>query len=279
MRILLGLRKIIGLGFFACIVIFILSLFGGGKSGSDGLPTLAVLPSITWTSEVAALPSSTWTPEPVAATSTEPPGVTIIPTVVQASSGFITMTPAPGSTAFPTPTITDTPQPTVTNTNLPTATDVPISTPTIAVRSVGALTYYLKRTANVRSCASSTCNKLGVVETGTSVTVSGIVQGETVTGGNSTWYQVQYGGASAFIYSAYLTDVAPVQVQQPVIVQQQPAQPAVVQQPPPQQEVQQPVTSDSSSGATALCNDGTYSYSANHRGTCSHHGGVAVWYK
>ena len=32
-------------------------------------------------------------------------------------------------------------------------------------------------------------------------------------------------------------------------------------------------------GATALCNDGTYSYSANHRGTCSHHGGVAEWYR
>jgi hypothetical protein len=30
-------------------------------------------------------------------------------------------------------------------------------------------------------------------------------------------------------------------------------------------------------GATALCNDGTYSYSANRRGTCSHHGGVAIW--
>lgn len=31
-------------------------------------------------------------------------------------------------------------------------------------------------------------------------------------------------------------------------------------------------------GATALCNDGTLSYSANRRGTCSRHGGVAVWY-
>ena len=29
--------------------------------------------------------------------------------------------------------------------------------------------------------------------------------------------------------------------------------------------------------ATALCNDGTCSYSAQHRGTCSHHGGVATW--
>ncbi|WP_432705998.1 DUF3761 domain-containing protein [Actinoallomurus iriomotensis] len=33
------------------------------------------------------------------------------------------------------------------------------------------------------------------------------------------------------------------------------------------------------SGATARCNDGTYSYSQHHQGTCSHHGGVAVWYK
>ena len=33
------------------------------------------------------------------------------------------------------------------------------------------------------------------------------------------------------------------------------------------------------SGPTAQCRDGTYSYSANHSGTCSHHGGVAVWYR
>lgn len=31
-------------------------------------------------------------------------------------------------------------------------------------------------------------------------------------------------------------------------------------------------------GATALCNDGTYSYSQTRRGTCSHHGGVAIWF-
>jgi len=32
-------------------------------------------------------------------------------------------------------------------------------------------------------------------------------------------------------------------------------------------------------GATALCNDGTYSYAAHHQGACSHHGGVKVFYK
>ena len=30
-------------------------------------------------------------------------------------------------------------------------------------------------------------------------------------------------------------------------------------------------------GATAVCNDGTYSFSRNRRGTCSHHGGVNYW--
>lgn len=36
--------------------------------------------------------------------------------------------------------------------------------------------------------------------------------------------------------------------------------------------------SSSSSGASARCGDGTYSYSQHRSGTCSHHGGVAVWY-
>ena len=30
-------------------------------------------------------------------------------------------------------------------------------------------------------------------------------------------------------------------------------------------------------GATAQCRDSTYSFSKSHRGTCSHHGGVAKW--
>lgn len=31
------------------------------------------------------------------------------------------------------------------------------------------------------------------------------------------------------------------------------------------------------SGATAICGDGTYSFSQHRSGTCSHHGGVAQW--
>jgi hypothetical protein len=46
------------------------------------------------------------------------------------------------------------------------------------------------------------------------------------------------------------------------------------------QEIHAPAHSKSGAvpaGATARCGDGTYSFSQNHRGTCSHHGGVTVW--
>ena len=35
--------------------------------------------------------------------------------------------------------------------------------------------------------------------------------------------------------------------------------------------------SSNPSGATAVCRDGTYSYSQHRSGTCSHHGGVRTW--
>lgn len=42
--------------------------------------------------------------------------------------------------------------------------------------------------------------------------------------------------------------------------------------------VQSPIRSNTApSGASARCGDGTYSFSQNRRGTCSHHGGVAQW--
>ena len=37
------------------------------------------------------------------------------------------------------------------------------------------------------------------------------------------------------------------------------------------------VTGQAPAGASAKCRDGTFSFSQHHRGTCSHHGGVASW--
>jgi len=48
------------------------------------------------------------------------------------------------------------------------------------------------------------------------------------------------------------------------------------------QEVHSPAHSKKGSvpaGASARCGDGTYSFSQNRRGTCSHHGGVSGWLK
>jgi len=37
------------------------------------------------------------------------------------------------------------------------------------------------------------------------------------------------------------------------------------------------LSSQAPPGASAQCRDGSYSFSAHRRGTCSHHGGVARW--
>jgi hypothetical protein len=51
-------------------------------------------------------------------------------------------------------------------------------------------------------------------------------------------------------------------------------------EPPAPRATQPPATTvPADGGPTALCNDGTYSYAAHHQGACSHHGGVAQFYK
>jgi len=59
----------------------------------------------------------------------------------------------------------------------------------------------------------------------------------------------------------------------PRVVQPAPRQPARRPAPQPAPAPVQP------GGATAMCNDGSYSYAAHHQGACSRHGGVSVFYK
>lgn len=40
-----------------------------------------------------------------------------------------------------------------------------------------------------------------------------------------------------------------------------------------------PITVGTAAAPTAICNDGTYWYVAQHQGACSQHGGVAVFYR
>ncbi|HSW97695.1 MAG TPA: DUF3761 domain-containing protein [Candidatus Saccharimonadales bacterium] len=54
--------------------------------------------------------------------------------------------------------------------------------------------------------------------------------------------------------------------------------PTIGEQPTPIPTVYTPVPPQNAcAGASALCSDGSCSYSAHRQGTCSHHGGVAIW--
>lgn len=68
-----------------------------------------------------------------------------------------------------------------------------------------------------------------------------------------------------------------INVDPPVVAPVASAAPVPIAVPAPAPAVPAPVT-DSHAGATAMCKDGTLSYSAHRQGTCSHHGGVSVWY-
>ena len=73
---------------------------------------------------------------------------------------------------------------------------------------------------------------------------------------------------------------APVYTPTPAIVVRQPPPPPEIYVPRPLPPPAPPYNRETtlpSVTATALCNDGTVSYSANRQGTCSHHGGVDKW--
>ena len=66
-----------------------------------------------------------------------------------------------------------------------------------------------------------------------------------------------------------------------IIVKAKQVQPTPTATPTPFVEtnfVTSPNATVNQNNATALCNDGTYSYAAHHQGACSHHGGVKVFY-
>lgn len=231
-RFIIGCRNIFVAAVALMIVMAILDLGNDHKPASDSLPTLASLTSLT----------STLEPTSIAEIATEPPGVTIIPTVARSSSGFVTATPGQG-TVYPTATITDTPIPTSTNTSLPTAmpveakiipVDNPVSNSDIIV--IAPVTYYAEKQVNIRSCPGTNCERLGQVQPHTALTVDAMVNGDEVEAGNIVWYRVQYGGKVAYVYSGLMLAQLPA-VPQPVIVQQSANQvsvaPAVVQPPAP----------------------------------------------
>ena len=136
--------------------------------------------------------------------------------------------------------------------------------------SIVAQTRYVKTNLNLRDGPGTSYSVITVLPKGTSVTIEDDC--------DCKWIPVKYASYIGYLRTSYLTkhsftksshkgsryqshprkryytNTYGNRVQSPTYYNRRPA------------------------GATALCRDGTYSFSQSRRGTCSHHGGVAEWY-
>lgn len=150
-----------------------------------------------------------------------------------------------------------------------------ISVQILIAIAINAQTYkYTSANLNLRSGPSTSYKVLTTIPLGTSV--------EMAENCDCDWIKVTFNGKVGYVSSKYLT------------IQKVDSKTANNKYSKTQstnssvkyytnsfgQKVQSPTYYNSApAGATALCRDGTYSFSRNRRGTCSHHGGVARWLK
>ncbi len=111
-----------------------------------------------------------------------------------------------GSTAILTAPETFTP--TITLTPSPTELPVEVMLPE---------RLYVRALANVRSCADRSCPPVGRLREGEHILVTGTIQGEAITPGNTLWYRIYQLGEPIFIYSDLVTDVPPMRTPTPPI--------------------------------------------------------------
>lgn len=126
--------------------------------------------------------------------------------------------------------------------------------------------------ANVtlRDSTSSTSEKITVIPQGTHITIGDC---------NGGWCETEYNGYSGYVSERYVTSTQTNQT--PITTQEtHSTSPIHYYTNTAGNQVQSPTHYDNGppSGATAQCNDGTYSFSQSRRGTCSHHGGVSRWF-
>lgn len=192
-------------------------------------PTPSNTPTSTNTATATYTPSSTFTPSKTPTPSDTPTAT---------NTATITLTP----TFTSTPTITHTP------TNTATITDTVEPSPTNAP----AVTWYVTNNANGRACERTDCAVVARLSRGSSVSVVGSVEGESVSG-SAIWKEAIYDGQRVYIHSSLLSQNAP-PTAAPVVVQQAPAEQRVSTIPPPpvSQPVQQPA------GFVPVCSGNVY---------------------
>lgn len=141
--------------------------------------------------------------------------------------------------------------------------------------TINAQTYkYTSANLNLRSGPGTSFKVLTTLPLGTSVEMTEYC--------DCDWIKVSYNGNIGYVSSKYLINqrVANKTVPNKITETQNANSYVKYYTNSFGQKVQSPTYySSAPSGATALCRDGTYSFSRNRRGTCSHHGGVARWLK
>lgn len=140
--------------------------------------------------------------------------------------------------------------------------------------------YVNLRTANLRSCPETSCRIITALRPGTAVTVLETVRGQRFAG-SSDWYHIRASSQAGYVHSSLLTAADPGIGSQYVTFTPTPfpTYPPIPTSMPDGISLAPPQITCQSSGGTALCNDGWCSFSERRQGTCSSHGGVAVWYK
>jgi len=125
---------------------------------------------------------------------------------------------------------------------------------------------------NFRTSPEIRENKICVIPKGT---VVNIIQ-DTVEFEN--WIKINYNGKNGYVYNTFLKDISIDSKKKNNINSSDNG--VKYYKNSNGEKVQSPTKYDSPPvGATAECNDGTYSFSKSRRGTCSHHGGVKRWLK
>lgn len=139
--------------------------------------------------------------------------------------------------------------------------------------TVFAQTYkYTSANLNLRSGPSTSYQILTTIPAGTSI--------EMAENRDGAWIEIYYNGKIGYVSSKYLTSRGSKNYQNSNTTTYQRNTNTTTKHyiNSEGQKVQSPTYYNSApAGATALCRDGTYSFSRNRRGTCSHHGGVAKW--
>lgn len=136
--------------------------------------------------------------------------------------------------------------------------------------AIGQVQKYTTANLNLRAHSNTNSPILTTIPVGTGIEISEDCE--------CPWIKIYYRGQTGYINTTYLSNNRPIAQQRTQSTRAPTKSHVKYYINSAGERVQSPTHySSPPTGATALCRDGTYSFSRNRRGTCSGHGGVARW--